>query len=82
VFEIVVDVACRNLLFGDVSLQVRWRSLGTVSTRSAPTTVFDPFLISAIPPRVAVFRERISQVFCLASIMPIHGGSMMRPFTR
>jgi hypothetical protein len=55
--------------------------LGTVLTRSAPTTVFDPFLISAIPPRVAVFRERTSQVFCLASIMPINGRSMIKPFT-
>src|SRR5438309_5390170 len=56
-------------------------SLGKVPTNSAtPTTVPDPFRISAMRPLTRVSRERNSQVFFLERIRLIQGSLMIRPF--
>ena len=67
--------------FSMLALRSECDKLSTVPTRSAtPTIVFDPFLISAMRPRTAVSRERISHVFSPARILPIQGSAITRPF--
>jgi len=73
-FETVADVALGEAMSVKIRLGSDCDILGTMPTRSAtPTTAFEPFLISAMRPRTAVLRERISQVFDPDRIMPIHG---------
>src|SRR5947207_8264945 len=56
-------------------------SLGKVPTNSAtPTTVPDPFRISAMRPLTRVSRDRNSQVFFLERIRLIQGSLMIKPF--